>query len=769
MKFRKWSRVALVLVNVAALLATLLTGDLWLFLALAVDLIVVVLWVLDRWRRWHRIRIVVGTCLLLAGLVQVSGTSLLALVEGLGDDGVAILVFGMIAIVFGGRQLGGGLAGLGLGERQSHQRYLELAQAADARFVANPKAYFRRLRLLLVLVRVLPVTASMAIAGTGVLCLVAWRSVDGGWPLGVAGAVLSLAALLLARAVTTPGGAVGGVPLGRGDAPELFRTVRELADTLQVRQLPDVLVVEDANAGQASIPRLGGLAGTRHALIAGLPYLQMMTAEQFRAVVVHELAHQSGRRSRLMRITHDTKAAWLDADDRARAGGGGMLAGWIARWYAPWLAAWATPLERRGERDADEAAMRVVGAAIAAEALVVSELRVRHVEENVWRRIVDRIETEPLPPRDLYTAVLRDAVREGVPASDAARWLRQALAQPPRADDPHPSLSERLQALGIEPTEQGLADILDAATRPVERSAAEALLGEHEWHLAAIFDDIYYHEIVDEWRERHQLAQQNRSRIIQLQERRAAGSIPREELVELACLLGDVHDTRTDIQVLREAEAVAPDHPKVAFCLGAALLESDDEEGILHLERAMRLDPRSTAAACRSIVEYLDAHGRRSEAQRYRDRMDERIAIEADAEREREQLHPDIDLSPHQLADDALRAVREHAARAGELRQLHLWKRPTEHLPDESFYILGISFDDDRYDDLIDAEVHPVDRVMSKLMPALEQHMIDAMPIPLNEAALDWMRDKRDETSLIYDARGIPTTADITPTQIAAP
>lgn len=180
----------------------------------------------------------------------------------------------------------------------------------------------------------------------------------------------------------------------------------------------------------------------------------MMTVEQFRAVVVHELAHQSARRSRLLRITHDTKAAWLDADDRARAGAGGNLAGWIASWYAPWLPAWATPLERRGKRDADDAAMRVVGAANAAEALVVSELRMRHVEENVWRRIADRVESDPLPPRDLYTGVLRDAVREGVPEADAARWLRQVLAQPSQPDDRHPSLSERLQALGIEPTEE---------------------------------------------------------------------------------------------------------------------------------------------------------------------------------------------------------------------------------------------------------------------------------------------------------------------------
>jgi Zn-dependent protease with chaperone function len=84
-----------------------------------------------------------------------------------------------------------------------------------------------------------------------------------------------------------------GIPLERTDVPALFRMIDDVHDAIRGPRVRGVLVDGDANAGVAQIPRLGGIAGSRNYLVLGLPYLQGLSADQFRAVVAHELGHLS--------------------------------------------------------------------------------------------------------------------------------------------------------------------------------------------------------------------------------------------------------------------------------------------------------------------------------------------------------------------------------------------------------------------------------------------------------------------------------------------
>jgi Zn-dependent protease with chaperone function len=84
-----------------------------------------------------------------------------------------------------------------------------------------------------------------------------------------------------------------GWMLTRADAPDLFQLLDRLRKELQTPPIHVVLVTPEFNAAVSEIPRLGLFGWHRNYLLLGLPLLQVLTREQFTAVLAHELGHLS--------------------------------------------------------------------------------------------------------------------------------------------------------------------------------------------------------------------------------------------------------------------------------------------------------------------------------------------------------------------------------------------------------------------------------------------------------------------------------------------
>ncbi|WP_326578168.1 M48 family metallopeptidase [Streptomyces sp. NBC_00481] len=94
-----------------------------------------------------------------------------------------------------------------------------------------------------------------------------------------------------------------GLPVTEADEPELWRTVRELADAVGTRAPSRIILTADVNAAVSEDARLLGLLpGPRH-LYLGVPLLQGLTEAQVRAILAHELGHYSNADTRLAAIT----------------------------------------------------------------------------------------------------------------------------------------------------------------------------------------------------------------------------------------------------------------------------------------------------------------------------------------------------------------------------------------------------------------------------------------------------------------------------------
>lgn len=129
-------------------------------------------------------------------------------------------------------------------------------------------------------------------------------------PSGVAAKLYVVSVLLaipLVRGLfmlrTPKGEELPGLPVTEADEPELWRTVRELADKVGTRAPSRIVLTADVNAAVSEDARLLGLLPGPRRLYLGVPLLQGLTEAQLRAVLAHELGHYSNSDTRLAALT----------------------------------------------------------------------------------------------------------------------------------------------------------------------------------------------------------------------------------------------------------------------------------------------------------------------------------------------------------------------------------------------------------------------------------------------------------------------------------
>ncbi|MBD3004491.1 M48 family metalloprotease [Streptomyces sp. 5-10] len=251
------------------------------------------------------------------------------------------------------------------------------------------------------------------------------------------------------------------VTVTRRGAPELWRTVEELALDVGTRPPGHIKLTAEVNASVTEDAPLLGLAPGRRVLYLGLPLLAGLSPAELRAVLAHELGHFSGRHSRFGAVAHRGAAGLVAARQAIQDA---SAANDLVRLYAgvPLLLLglythvfrWLTrPVRRRQELEADREAARVAGPGAVADALCSTA-----VLEAAWqefladflapmRRATGRVPDDPF--RAFAHMVEAPELREPMAALRA-----RAVERPAAPDDAHPALAVRLERLARLPAQQ---------------------------------------------------------------------------------------------------------------------------------------------------------------------------------------------------------------------------------------------------------------------------------------------------------------------------
>ncbi|GLY05155.1 Zn-dependent protease [Actinoplanes sp. NBRC 101535] len=242
-----------------------------------------------------------------------------------------------------------------------------------------------------------------------------------------------------------------GLILTPEQAPELWATVREMADEAGTRAPDEIRLVPEVNAAVSEDTRLLGLiAGTRR-LYIGMPLLQTFTVDQMRSVLAHELGHYSGSHTRMAEIAYRGRLAMHETLSRV---GKWNVFGWVFKGYGYLYLLVSNAVGRRQELEADLASVRVAGVDAA-----VSTMRDLPVVASAWNFYFGNYVAYGweigYAPDDifggfgrLYAARTEELaeLRDEEPDSETSRW------------DSHPAPGERIAAMRAAPASEHPTD-----------------------------------------------------------------------------------------------------------------------------------------------------------------------------------------------------------------------------------------------------------------------------------------------------------------------
>ena len=399
-----------------------------------------------------------------------------------------------------------------------------------------------------------------------------------------------------------------GVPLARAAAPALYDRVEGLRVQLGAPRVHAIVVSTRCNASAVRVPRLG-LFFPRNVLVLGYPLFFALRPEELDAVIVHELAHLSGGHGWVSAWVYRTRLSWYRMMDALSSRGVMPLyVLWIHRTYLPRLRACSAAIARDQERFADRRAAEVAGEPATAAALVALEVGGALIGRRYWPRVHERVLDEPEPPRPF--AAMRE---ELVPCMEesSAEPLRAELAATAAADDDtHPSLAERLAAVGHE---------IRPFSRP-DRCAADVYVGAAIDAIAATLDAEWQATHAEEWRTEHADLSRARTRRAEL----AGVAAPTaDETFEQGTLTERLEGVSAALPFYRRAAGAG--HARAGLAAGRILLEGEDADGITLIERAMEAEPSLVPDGCRLLERYHESRGRLVEAHRSRIRARQHV------------------------------------------------------------------------------------------------------------------------------------------------
>jgi Zn-dependent protease with chaperone function len=473
-----------------------------------------------------------------------------------------------------------------------------------------------------------------------------------------------------------------GTEISERDAPQLFAMIDDLEQQLDAPPFHKVLITDDFNAGVVQAPRLGVFGWYQNYLLIGLPLMKSLTEEQFKAVLAHEFGHLAKGHGRMSNWIYRLRLRWsrlMSVLEQSESKGSFLFRPFL-NWYAPYFNAYSFPLARANEYEADATSVRLTSPAAAAQALTGVDVIGSYLYERYWPQIHRQADELPQPRFAPYSGMAKGVASELDPKA-TYKWLQRALQESTTSDDTHPALTERLKAIGQSPH----------LAPPQPGQAADRLLGMALERITETFDQQWQQSIQPRWEERYQEVQEGRQSLAQLEAKLESDTeLTLQEAFDRACLTESYGAGPEKALVqFRELHQRKPDDPVLCYHLGMRMLNNDEDGAVALVERAMDIDEAYVVHGAEALRDYYWRHGSEEQAHVWYQRWVERTNIEAEEERERNEVRLEDKFERHGLSDETLAELRGQLKLVPGLRKAWLVRKRVKHFPERPMYLLG--------------------------------------------------------------------------------
>jgi hypothetical protein len=476
-----------------------------------------------------------------------------------------------------------------------------------------------------------------------------------------------------------------GCVVTRDRAPRLFAELDSIQRTLKSAPFHTVLLIEDFNAAVVQTPRLGVLGWWKNYLLIGLPLIESLSEEEFRAVLAHECAHLSRRHGSFGHWLYRLRRSWEQAFDnmhRPRVQGEISFRPLVMRfvdWFWPRFNACAFVYSRLNEYEADRIASQIAGVEPSASALRRIRVFARMAEEKFWPSTWQRANAESSPPADVF-ARFSDSLNT-LTEDEWNRWLQEGLRTVTTNADTHPCLRERLQAIGA----QG-----EGSPERRGGNAARTLLGDSLENLRAEVQAHWAKSAEKVWRERHARSTALHHRLSAIDAVVPETKADVDALWDRARVMIDLQGDAAAEPLFRQVLALRADHAPANFCLGRRLLENGDAAGEALLEKAVEADPELLPQASQHLYIYFRANGQMDRIRELDTRMDRHEKAVQESHRERSSVSAADTMVQHDLTEAELAALRDVLSRQPGVVLAHLARKQLTHFPKQRLFLLCV-------------------------------------------------------------------------------
>jgi Zn-dependent protease with chaperone function len=483
----------------------------------------------------------------------------------------------------------------------------------------------------------------------------------------------------------------------RHEFPELFVTIDELRDRLKAPPIHHVVINADHNAAIYQAPRFGWLGWYQNYLVLGLPLLQTLSPEQFKATLAHELGHLSGNDSRFAGWLYQSRQMW----ERLTHDNDLFIFKWFFRWYEPLIKAYSFVLIRDREYAADALAKRMTSPEITASDLIQTYIYQYYLQENFNSQLDRQARDADTPPTDVVTQMLA-ALRQPLDPQAATVWLGLALGEATDTDDTHPCLSDRLAAVGY-PTPKSWTP------QPILITAAEHFFGDRLVDLATELDARWCKSHQIAWLQQYQRVQYQREYLATLNLQATTQPLTLSEANSQAELTTELHGDLQALPLWYELLAIAPNHPRPNYQVGRILVSRGHQSGCVYLEQAISLDPDLVIPSCEQLYRFYTYQHDLASAEIYLDWRQQYLPKQWRSKLEHKIKDTDR-FTPHDLPLDLVAEIRHKLAKYPTIDQAYLVRKPMQVFPERPLYILGIKLanirSSHRQSDRVEAEAN---------------------------------------------------------------
>lgn len=380
------------------------------------------------------------------------------------------------------------------------------------------------------------------------------------------------------------------VTLNREEHPQLFKVIDSAIEMTKAPKLDEICILDDENIGVTCLLNGFGANG-KNVLVIGIKALKVLSEEELKAAIIHELAHIYNEDTKVSSKISRRLTRWNEIVYRVDEGDNiikMILLLPFAKFYIEKLERYLDAMSQTKELLADKEVSKYMSVEIYAKATMKLEIMEKFLA-NPYSKLEIRSSDEA--PKNYFSTLFEDFESE-LP-NRKEQWMNQIKKRISSIYDTHPSFKERMEALGIEDFNYDI-NFNDQSYDYKKEIDTLIEVKNKQWHK---YWSDQWEEVTKEYKEQLEI----------IKNYKATDDI--EKIIEYGEALEDLGEYEKALDFYKDIASKDKECAIAMYKVGQIMLMNNNEEGIEFIEKSIELDGSFFISAMGIITEYFLDNG----------------------------------------------------------------------------------------------------------------------------------------------------------------